>query len=187
MTKHIAQTVRLGGLVKASALVTLAYAVAMIVTFHVLMPIQRATFPRYESFASLFYLPHTVRVMTAWWFGWLSLPILLPGVMIEVFHLYGRGATVTDCVVALFTVVGPALSFWVLAKLGFDARARRGRHTRWPDLVAVGAFSSVVGIIGPGLIYQDSFATLAAWFMGDVTGMLLIFLPLQAVLRSRST
>lgn len=176
-----------GGLAQATVLVTLAYAAAMIVTFHVLMPIQLAAFPAYESFASLFYLPHTVRVLTAWWFGWLSVPLLLPGVMLEVFHLYGTGAAATDYFVALFTVIGPALSFWVLAKLGFDARARRKRQTRWPDLVAVGAFSSLVGIIGPGLIYQNSFTSLAAWFLGDITGMLLVFLPLQALLRSRST
>lgn len=174
------------GLAKATALVTLAYAAAMIITFHVLMPIQLAVFPAYESFASLFYLPHTVRVLTAWWFGWLSVPLLLPGVMIEVFHLYGAGAGAIDYFVALFTVIGPALSFWALAKLGFDVRARRKRQTRWPDLVAVGAFSSLVGIIGPGLIYQNSLSSLAAWFLGDITGLLLVFLPLQALLRGRS-
>lgn len=177
----------LGGLAKAALLVTLAYIAAMILTFYVLMPVQLAVFPEYESFASLFYLPHTVRVLAAWWFGWLSVPLLLPGVLVEVYHLYGTGATATDYGVALFTVIGPALSFWLLAKAGFDARARRGRQTRWPDLVAVGAFSSIVGIIGPGLIYQNGLTTLAAWFLGDITGMLLVFVPLQATLRSRST
>lgn len=167
--------------------VTLAYALAMIVTFHLLMPVQVALFPEYESYASLFYLPHTVRVLAAWWFGWLSIPLLLPAVALEVFHLYGTDASLTDLFAASFTAVGPALSFWLLAKFGFDARARRGRPTRWPDLVAVGAFASVVGIIGPGLIYANSFVTLAAWFLGDMTGMLLLFLPMQALFRRVGT
>lgn len=167
--------------------VTAAYALAIIVTFHLLMPLQTALFPHYESHASLFYLPHTIRVLVAWWFGWLSVPLLLPGITLEVYHLYGAGATLADMTVAAFTAIGPALSFWVLAKIGFDARARRGRKTRWPDLVAVGAFASIVGIIGPAIIYQNGFVTLAAFFMGDVTGMLLVFLPLQALFRRPRT
>lgn len=163
--------------------VTVCYALAMVVTFHLLMPVQMALFPEYESYASLFYLPHTVRVLAAWWFGWLSVPLLLPGVTLEVYHLYGTGASAKDLFVAAFTVVGPALSFWGLARLGFDARARRGNKTRWPDLVAVGAFASVVGIIGPGLVYGNGFVTLAAFFLGDITGMLLVFLPAQILFR----
>ena len=176
----------LGALARACVFVTLAYAAAMIVTFHVLMPVQLAAFPAYESFSSLFYLPHVVRVMTAWWFGWLSVPLLLPVTILEVVHLYGRDAAATDYFAAVFTVIGPALSFSVLARLGFDARARRARRTRWPDLVAVGAFSSVVGLIGPALIYQNSLVSLAAWFLGDITGMLLVFLPVQLFFRGKS-
>lgn len=187
MDDPVEDCVGLRDCLKAVPAVTGVYLLAMLVTFEVLMPLQAAALPAYESYASLFYLPHAVRLMVAWWFGWRAIPILVPAVSLEVVYLYGAETTVTDVMVAMLTVIGPVLAFWALAKSGHDWRARRGGAARWPDLVIVGAVASVVGLLGPAFVYGNGPASLAAWFLGDITGMLLVFLPVQAYFRSRST
>lgn len=167
--------------------ITVVYAIAVLLCFELLMPIQAASFPDYESYASLFYLPHVVRLMVAWWFGPLALWLLLPGVMGEVLYLYGGEAGWIDYGVATLTIIGPVLAFPALARLGYDCRPRRGNRVRWPDLVLVGAVSSLIGLLGPTLVYQNTLGTLAAWFLGDITGMLLVFLPVALIFQIKRT
>lgn len=178
-----------GGLVfllRSALAVTAVYVLAFAISFEMLMPIQAASFPAYESYASLFYLPHAVRLLVAWWFGRYALVLLGPGVFIETRYLYGAEAAFGDYAISYLTVIGAVAAFALMARLGYECRPRRKARVRWYDLVPVGAVASLVGLLGPALFYGNDVGTLAAWFLGDVTGMLLVFLPAQAFIAARS-
>lgn len=173
-------------LLKSLVAITAAYVLAFWVSFEIFMPMQAASFPAYESYANLFYLPHAVRLLVAWKFKRYALVLLVPGVMIEVAYLYGSDAAGIDFAVAYLTVLGPVAAFPIMARLGYDVRPGREKRITWYDLVPVGAVASLVGIAGPALVYGNDVVTLAAWFLGDVTGLLLVLVSAKIFFWSAS-
>jgi hypothetical protein len=63
-----------------------AYFLAFATTFAVVMPVQDAVLPAFGNYASLLFLPHGVRVIAAWMYGWRSLLFLAPGAVLT--HSY---------------------------------------------------------------------------------------------------
>jgi len=98
-----------------SLIISVAYALAFATTFAVVMPVQNSVLPAFGNYASLLFLPHGVRVIGAWMYGWRSLLFLAPGAVLTHSYLYGSGGFSLDYMVAVFFgVFCAALSFWFL-------------------------------------------------------------------------
>jgi hypothetical protein len=162
-----------------------AYILAFVVTFAVVMPVQDALLPLFGNFASLLFLPHGVRVIAAWLYGWRSLVFLLPGAVLSHSYLYGSAGFSLDYMIAVFSgVICAAFSFWLFAGFGLDFRFTNRNHVHWRDVMLVGAVSSIINSVGTTVFFGNDLATAAARFIGDVTGMVVSIFILMLIFRA---
>ena len=174
------------GWASATLLVSGSYLVAFILTFGVLMTIEQRLSPAWANFTSLVFLPHGVRVLAAWLYGWRSPLYLMPGVAVGHLYLYGP---YLDTGLALGWMVGLAcapFAFTLFRLAGLDLRPqRRRRRTHWRDIMLVGGVASVFNSGFSGLAYGNDLATMSARFVGDVAGTFVCMVLLIAAFRLR--
>lgn len=164
--------------------ITLAFLLAFFLTFAAVMPLQNAVAPSFGNYASLIFLPHGVRIVAAWLYGWRSIVLLTPGAMLSHSYLYGNsGFSVSYMIAVFFGVFCAALSFWIFARCGWDIRLHRSRHVRWRDVILAGVGASVLNSLGTTLFFGNDMQTAAARFFGDVTGMFAAFFLLMMMFR----
>lgn len=165
-------------------LIPCAYVLAFFLTFAVVMPVQDAVLPAFGNYASLLFLPHGVRVVSAWLYGWRSLIFLAPGAVLSHSYLYGSAGFSLDYMVAVFFgVFCAALSFWFFALCGMDFRLHKSRNVNWRDVMLTGVFASILNSLGTKVFFGNDVPTASARFFGDVTGMIVSMLMLMMIFR----
>jgi hypothetical protein len=161
-----------------------SYVFAFAATFTVVMPVQDAVLPAFGNYASLLFLPHGVRVVAAWLYGWRSLPFLAPGAVLTHSYLYGSAGFSLDYMVAVFFgVFCAALSFWFFALLGMDFRLHKSTNVNWRDLMLAGGAASILNSVGTKLFFDNDIPTASARFLGDVSGMIVSMFILMFIFR----
>jgi hypothetical protein len=162
----------------------LAYVAASFLTFQVLMPLQNVFFPAYPSYVSLLFLPHGVRVLSAWLLGWRAIFALLPGVAI-VFALVGGWdvllpSRLLAITIAVTTV--PAV-FYVCKALGWDLFPRVDRKPCWLCVMGVGIITSVLVSVLTNMAFGSATAEYIAYLIGDISGLFFLMLGLYFAFR----
>lgn len=153
--------------------VSFAYLGAFAVTFGLLMPAQRLILGEFANHASIMFLPHGVRVLTAWLYGWKAMPLLTPSALLTHAYLFGiEGFSGNFFFAALFGIFCATFSFWLFAKLGMDFRQGQGRLTSWREILLAGSFASVINAAGTAYFYGFEIRSASAYFMGDLGGLL---------------
>lgn len=153
-----------------------AYAVTMTALSGLLFGIQ--TDP--TATASLIFLPHGIRIIAAWLYGWRAVLYILPGTYLtHAFRMQGVSIDLWILMAPMFGVVCASLCFDLLARLGLDLRFRAEGNTNWRDIIMVGVLASMVNSVGANLFFQNDTYTALAYFVGDVLGMLLLMLCLM--------
>ena len=161
-----------------------SYFLAFATTFAVVMPVQDAVLPAFGNYASLLFLPHGVRVIAAWMYGWRSLLFLAPGAVLTHSYLYGSAGFSLDYMVAVFFgVFCAALSFWFFALLGMDFRLYKSDRVNWRDILLAGGAASVLNSLGTTIFFDNDLPTASARFVGDVTGMVVSIVLLMLIFR----
>ncbi|WP_442041998.1 hypothetical protein [Pseudogemmobacter sp. W21_MBD1_M6] len=164
--------------------VSACYVVAYMVTIS-LTPFVEVRFgPEATSAASLLFLPHGVRVLSAWLLGWRSIPLLIPATYLTHYNYYGSAAfTVPNIVAASFGVTCAVFSFWFLSRIGWDFRPNDIKKANWTDVAFAGCFASVLNSIGQNYVYDTPLMMTAAFFVGDIAGMFGTMLALMMAFR----
>ncbi|WP_242648547.1 hypothetical protein [Cognatishimia maritima] len=175
---------RLPALVVEIAVASTAYFVASILTFEVLTPVQDLFFVDFYSSASLLFLPHGVRVLTAWLLGWRSIIALLPGVFLTYFYLAGMKAFLPSRLagIAIAVLVAPIV-FETIARLWRDIRPSLNREPCWYCVMGAGVISAIVIGILTNLAFGSPPLDYFAFFIGDVLGLFVLMLILMLVFR----
>ena len=154
------------------------------VTFAAVMPLQDAVMPAFGNYASLIFLPHGVRVVAAWLYGWRSLPFLAPGAILTHSYLYGTAGFSVDYMMAVFFgVFCAALSFWFFAWFGMDFRLHKSKRVNWRDVMLAGVVASILNSIGTAVFFENDLPTASARFLGDVIGMVVSIVILMMIFR----
>ncbi len=165
-------------------LISCAYILAFATTFSVVMPVQDAVLPAFGNYASLLFLPHGVRVVAAWLYGWRSLIFLAPGAILTHSYLYGSAGFSVDYMIAVFSgVCCAAFGFWFFALLGMDFRLHRSGTVNWRDVMLAGGAASILNSVGTKLFFDNDIPTASARFLGDVTGMIVSMFVLMMIFR----
>lgn len=134
------------------------------------------------DYASLAYLPHGVRVIAAWLYGWRSVFYLAPGSYVVHFSRIGEHPELWTWAELLMPVVGifcVAMTFELVARLGADLRLKGGFVAPWRSVLLVGALGSVINAIGANLIVQNPVEVMIGFLIGDIMGMMALFLTLM--------
>ncbi|MEL0438480.1 hypothetical protein [Phycobacter sp. K97] len=165
--------------------VSLFYLVASFITFAVVMPVQQSLFPGLENKASLLFLPHGVKVLSAWLLGWRSSLALFPGVLAVFAYFAGWGVFEPHRMAAVLSaVLVPAAVFHVSKKLGWDLSPKAGRRPRWAIIMIVGLLISVVSSVLSNLAYGNAPKNYVAYLIGDFFGLFFLCLILMFLFRA---
>jgi hypothetical protein len=174
-------------------IIILLYVLAHGLTALVITPAQSAILPEVTVFASFLYLPHGVRVLATWAYGWKAVPALIVGTSISVW-LFTPSEELNFLEPALIEsiLVGSASAFiaFELARFaGYNFYFGGSKKLRWKGMIAVGALSSVINSIGQTLAYSGLIdldkviGVLAVYAVGDVIGLIVCMVVLMLVFR----
>ncbi|WP_299083477.1 hypothetical protein [uncultured Ruegeria sp.] len=163
---------------------SLAYVVVSILTFEVLMPLQNVFFPEYPSRASLLFLPHGVRVLTAWLLGWRAIFALLPGVFLVFAYLGGSDVFLPSRLMAIAIAVTTAPTiFYLLKWIGWDLFPRSDRQPCWSCIMGVGVITSILMSGLTNLAFGSATAEYVAFLIGDISGLFFLMLGVYFAFR----
>jgi len=156
-------------------------------------PIQQAFFKDITIFASLVYLPHGVRVLATWLWGWKAFFALYAGSFLSdlIFTPEHVQTLLQDALLISIAVgsVSALLAFEVLRLLGRNLYANGTRIMNWKWLLAVGAMASVINSVGQTYVYSGvilpdhALPVLATYATGDLIGLFVSMLALMMVFR----
>lgn len=132
------------------------------------------------DYASLLFLPHGIRVIAAWLYGWKSILYLAPASYAT--HLWRLDGEFISWSVFMMPFVGMvcvAATFAVVARAGADLRLRPGYIAPWKDVLLVGALASAMNAVFTNFLAQNPLDTILYYLLGDVLGMLTLFVALM--------
>ncbi|GAA6194264.1 hypothetical protein NBRC116597_41850 [Phaeobacter sp. NW0010-22] len=148
------------------------------------MPLQNAFFPEYPSHASLLFLPHGIRVLTAWLLGWRAIYALLPAVLLVFVYLGGMDAFLPSRLAAIgIAVITVPLTFYTLKVLGWDLFPKPDAAPCWPCVMGVGIVTSLLISGLTNLAFGSATVEFFAYLIGDVAGLFFLMLGLLLVFR----
>ncbi len=173
--------------------IVLAYVFCHGLTALVVSPVQSLVFPEITVFASLVYLPHGVRVLATWAYGWKAIPALIVGVSLSAW-IFSPSADLNFLEPALLEgifvgAVSAFIAFELVRFAGFNFYFGRSKKLQWKGMIAVGALSSVINSFGQTLVYAeliDLEKIVGVWVIyaiGDLIGLIVCMLVLMFVFR----
>ncbi len=136
----------------------------------VVLPLEQALLP--STVMSILFLPHGVRVLAAWLYGWRSVLYLLPGALLC--NLHFAGARAFDAHILFGTaasLIAAPLAFSIGRWLGGAALLKVGA-VRVPMLLAVGVAASVFNLLALRLAYGLNPTEGMVILIGDTLGLL---------------
>jgi hypothetical protein len=174
-------------------IVAAAYILAHGVTALVVTPVQSIFFPEYTVFASLIYLPHGVRVLATWAFGWRAIPALVLGVSMAAW-LFSPTASLEFLEPALLKGIfigafSAFLAFELARIVGYNAYFGHLGKVNWKVLIIIGAISSIINSLGQTLAYSGLIGlgnipgTLVIYALGDLVGLIVCMVVLMFCFR----
>lgn len=176
------------------AVVSVLYTLSFWLMEVVVVPLQTLISPSLTDYALLIFLPHGVRVLTAWLFGWRSVLYLLAAAVVGHFVVTPDVAiTISKALTWLVGAASGWLGISALRLLGVPLGPDLdliGRDT-WRYLIFAGIVASLFNSIGHGLVYQTEIFSellrpmLFAFVFGDTMGTILCFGLALGLFRAR--
>jgi hypothetical protein len=165
--------------------ISAAYLAAYVLAIYALLPLQSAYTPQLASYASLLFLPHGIRVLGAWLYGWKAIPLLAPAALLTHWlNLGADGFTLVGIVGVFSGIFCAVLTFWVLSHIGMDFRLTADRRANWREIMLAGSIASVINTFGMGWAFDHNLATLGGYFIGDISGMFACMFALMLVFKA---
>lgn len=174
----------------AIALVSIAHVISLLYTKEVIKPFQDDYFPEIAAFAALFFIPHGVRVLAAWYYGWRSVIYLFLANCFSSVLLYGDEPWSWHLFSIYIAVSSVAfITFEAFRLAGWNLYAEKGVHPSkcWKQLFLVGMVSSILNSLALNMVYakeilpENSIGTMFSYMIGDSTGTLALALLLAVV------
>lgn len=164
--------------------VSASYLVAFILTDMLITPLQRYFLPDVSAWASLMFLPHGVRVLTAWLYGWWSILLLAPASLFTMVLLHGmENLTTWHLLSTMPGVLSAAFAFALAARFGRDLRFGAGKRAKWREVLVVGILASVLNSAGIMLALGEQPLVTLVCLLGDIIGLITCMLILAKMFR----
>jgi len=167
-----------------AGIVIAAYLITSTVQLLVIFPIELSLFGENTVFASFLFLPHAVRVLSAWLLGPKSLLAILPAGFAIAWitgNLYGYLGEefLTQLLIYIFADCSAVLAFEFMRLCKIDAYPKKVGVISWRTVLFGGILASVINSIGSTWLrspYIDPVALLeviSRFILGDSLGLLL--------------
>ena len=174
-------------------LITAAYIVAMLFVNSVVVPIQNSLVPGVTSYAALLFPAHGIRVLSAWLFGWKSIPYLICATLSADILLTSQFAAanlqLASTTLLTSSVAWVSLQILLVGGIKIEAGERHVSLSTWRLLLLVGFISSLLNSIGHNyilsgeLLPEHTFLTLATFVIGDTVGTAFCFVTQMILLK----
>lgn len=175
------------------AIIAAAYVVCHGLTAWVVTPVQRLFLPEITVFASLVYLPHGVRVLAVWLFGWRAcLPLAAGALLADALFTAADVRQLLEPVLLQSVAVGALSGFAAFELFRLAGRrlyAGQARRLSWTGLLAVGAVASVINSLGQIVVFSgfifagQQLPVMLVYAAGDLIGLSVCMLGLMLIFR----
>lgn len=176
---------------KLVSLVTFMYIAAFAITFSIFIPLQSNYIINLPMNISLLFLPHGIRIITVYLYGWKSIFYLLPGHIITWSYLWyslqSEQHIFSCCISILSSFLAMCITFQ-----SWNGRSEHQAQHDWKLLLAAGAIASLGNGIGHAILYGQDFSVdlpflVAGYMIGDLSGLfglMVAFIFLNKALRN---
>lgn len=164
-------------------IVSVAFIVAYSLTLGFVSPLQQMLMKNVILEVSLLFLPHGIRVLSFWLFGWWAAIYLIPPTYL-MFVLSAQSGILLDPWSPLGNILACLVGFLVV-KAVFPAQASEGGMPNWKYLALVALVSSVLNSVGMTVLHADEPNLLLAsgYLIGDMAGFFVCFFILMYAFR----
>lgn len=162
------------------------YMLSFTFVVHIAHPIQQLMEHTGLLYGSLIFLPHGVRILIVWLYGWWGALYLLPIALLT----YGpsdRGVTLTfDSVALAIAGVGATvLGFLVAKQLGVLSFSRSSNSVSWKGLFFVGAIAAGFNACLHWLLLPNPISgDMSVIFAGDILGLTVMMIGLMLAFKT---
>ena len=167
-----------------------AYIVSYALTTGFVSPLQSTFLAGVSNKIGLLFLPHGVRIIAIYYYGWRAILLILPASYLMWFlTVYGG-----DIDLSIYAPIVSLVACWIgvkLAKAVFEKRSTKLDISAWKFLIIAGAAGSLLNGIGLSFLQHESQIGLSilGYMIGDVAGLftsLLILIYLFRFMRVSS-
>ena len=169
--------------------VSTAYIALFALTFSVIMPVQGVIFTFLPMNISLLFLPHGVRILALYLYGWRAALYLFPAHLVTwaylKFHLGSEQSISSGGVSILASLLAMLIVFQKVQ--GVTSVAKKDD---WKRILIAGAVASLLNGLGHATLYGDVSSLTVDWIMitlgfmiGDVSGLFFLMVIMIYVFR----
>ena len=169
--------------------VTATYIVLFTFTFSVIMPAQSIIFTLLPMNISLLFLPHGVRILAIYLYGWRAALYLLPAHLATWAYLYfylGSEQSISSSVVS----IAASLLAMLIVFQKVEGVASVTKNDDWKGILLAGAIASLLNGLGHATLYGTAGGINMEWIMitlgfmiGDVSGLFFLMVIMIYVFR----
>jgi hypothetical protein len=169
---------------QATIIVTIAYVILFVVTFGALMPIQAQFFDWLSMSISLLFLPHGVRVLAVYLYGWRAILYLLPGHLVTWGYLRVFLESEQGIYSALISICASFLAVCLVFR-SWSSHSDSQLRSHWLLIIIAGAVASIGNGLGHAIWHGSQLdatwiTLMLGFFIGDVSGLFFLLLLLIA-------
>ena len=161
-------------------IVSIAYIASYTLTNGFIVPLQTMLLPSYTATISLLFLPHGIRVLAAYYYGWKAFFYLIPSTYLMWFVIvYGAGVPLHP--------LQPALSpLCCIIGVKIISKNKTGNiEKEWKILLLGGFIGSVLNGISSSFIYNNGVITssMYGYIFGDMLGQITLMIILVYIFK----
>ena len=161
------------------------YSALVWLTLELVSPLQRQLLPGVADIGLVLFLPHGVRILSAWLYGWKSILHLLPGSAFGAYLVFGPASFSSPVAwtIPLVSICGYIGILTMRSTTRARAKLLNGRDLNWKQIILAGVMASLVDSAGHLLIFGFPAPEVFAFLIGDTLGTVALLFGLVFVLR----
>ena len=159
-------------------------------SINVIFPLEASVFGNLSGIASILFLPHAVRVLSAWLLGPKVLFALIPAEIIA-HSIWGLEFSFpVSVLIPVFSAISPVVGFETLRLLGYNIYPNSFTLPNWKGVIIAGMiaslFNSFTGaflkgeLIASGQVHQ----VIIRFIVGDIAGLIFCMIFLILIFRT---
>jgi hypothetical protein len=171
----------------------LAYLFAFLIQRYLVFPLEISVTSGNAAFASLLFLPHAVRVLSAWLLGPKSLIAMIPATiatsLISDTMPHAGYEFLAHIIMPTFSACSAVIAFEFMRFCKIDAYPKDTGVISWRTVLFGGVFASIINSLGSSWLYSGFFApsesieVIARFIIGDTLGLLFGMLIIMVIFR----
>ena len=172
---------------------TFAYFFAFLIQRYLVFPLEISVTSGNAAFASLLFLPHAVRVLSAWLLGPKSLIAMIPATiatsLISDTMPNAGYEFLAHIIMPTFSACSAVMAFEFVRFCKIDAYPKDTGVISWRTVLFGGVFASIINSLGSSWLYSgffepsESIEVIARFIIGDTLGLLFGMLIIMLIFK----